>query len=1720
MRVQLFTLLTLLCCFSSLMQAQTAHPEYIDGRLFVKLKNDVTIRLPDYNKETAEEEGQTPSSIKDYPVLGALLEEYGVSEISRPFPLLKSKTFVHTYEVVFQDYMRAGDFINQIKQDPLVEYAERIPLYTYQHTPNDADLNDQWYLDAVEAYAAWDINKGDENIVVAVVDDAVKITHEDIAPNLWVNTGEIPNNGKDDDNNGYVDDVHGYDVADNDGDPNPPSNATASGFSHGTHVASIAASAGGNGKGIASLAYGVSIMGVKCTKSNTSNTSVIQYGWPGVQYAIAAGADVINLSWGGTGYSQTYENIVNEAFENGVIMVAAAGNSNTSTPFYPAAYDNVLGVASVSDGDIKSSFSNYGNWVNISAPGSVIHAAIATNNTAYATKSGTSMASPMVASLCALMLSHNPTLTPAVIMQYICDSADPIDSKNPTYAGKLGKGRINALKALNKAIPDGCLTPFQLSTSNLTDKSVRLNWNVTNGSTGYDVQIKKAGGSWQSFSTTNGTYTYNNLDACSDYEFRVRSQCRSANPSNYSPSHSFTSAPSGPQGYCAAAGGTADFEWIAGVKIGGLNNTSVSDGGYASQVCSSSPLNAGQNYTITLTPGYAGAPYPEYWRVWIDFNGNGTFDSNELAYDAGSANTTVVTASISIPSTAKTGATRMRVAMKWVGTGDTGAPTPCMQFEYGELEDYTIEIKNGTGSSGGGTSCNPPTSLSASNIVETSAKVSWNSIGEAGSYMLSYRKSTSSNWTTLSINGTSRTLTGLSSGSTYQYRVKSNCGSTESTYSITKTFTTDAPPCNSPTGLSVSNVSHNSAKVSVINVSGVTGRTFRCREAGTTTWENIESNTTYATIPNLQPSTTYETQAQAECGSANSTFSSTKTFVTDAAPASCPIPANLYTSSVTQSSAILRWSSTSGASSYTVRYRKSGTSNWNTYNVSGTSKSVSNLSAGTTYQFQTRAKCGTAYGNYASIKTFKTSNPTCGNPAGLVASNVSSSSAVLSWNSVASTTGYNVRFRRTGTSSWSYQSATGTSKPISGLTAGKTYEFQVQAKCSFGNSSYSTSKTFTTSGGGSTCSAPSNLGVTNIAATSVQLTWNTVSSAQSYTVRYRKNGTTSWTYKTASSNAYTATNLLACTDYEFAVRSSCGSSSSAYASPYDFTSSCGNNGGDNYCSVLGLNANKEWIDRVKINTINKLSGKDNGYGDYTHISTDLEVSKPYLITLTPGYLGSNYNEYWRIYVDLNQDGDFSDSGEVIFDAGTAQKGAKSGTITIPASAKAGETRLRVTMRYSKAAEACGNYNYGEAEDYTVNIVTASGGGNADPTYCEARSTNASSEWIQKVQFGSINNNSGSNSGYGNYTHLMTSISAGKSYALTLTPGFKSSPYNEYWKVWIDYNRDGVFSANEVAYDANGVSKSTVVTTVAIPVATKTGTTRMRVSMRYNKTAEVCGEYKYGEIEDYTLNVLPPANNTSETYCESESTDAGSEWIDKVVFAGINNASGSDDGYGDYTSKMASVSQGNSYPISLTPGFKSGSYNEYWMVWIDWNRDGTFSSNEVAFNSGGTSKEIVNGIVSVPNTAVSGETRMRIAMRYSKAAGPCESFKYGEVEDYTILVGGGTTAETLEVDCNINIAFEYTVDENTATFENFSHGSYDQFFWSFGDGELSEEENPVHYYEDYGDYFFQVTLTNSELGCSRTFEGYVHILDPANGSDGSADAPDEANPVEDGTGNND
>lgn len=320
-----------------------------------------------------------------------------------------------------------------------VLYAEPDYVVTHSGIPDDPDYSLLWGMDRIGAPAAWATTTGND-VVVAVIDEGIDVNHPDLAANIWSNPGEIPGNGIDDDQNGKVDDVHGWDFANQDASVYDGGDEDH----HGTHVAGTIGAVGNDGFGIPGVNWSVKIMSLKFLGPQGGYTSDAI---DALDYAVAMGARISNNSWGGGGYSSSLYDAIDRARQAGHVFVAAAGNDgrdlshrkNAQRQSYPASYDlpNILSVAAIDQDDQIAWFSNYGDRaVDLAAPGTAIYSTLPGG--AYGAYNGTSMATPHVAGACALFLAANPGASGPDIVAQILDTVAPL----PSLAGNTVTGGL------------------------------------------------------------------------------------------------------------------------------------------------------------------------------------------------------------------------------------------------------------------------------------------------------------------------------------------------------------------------------------------------------------------------------------------------------------------------------------------------------------------------------------------------------------------------------------------------------------------------------------------------------------------------------------------------------------------------------------------------------------------------------------------------------------------------------------------------------------------------------------------------------------------------------------------------------------------------------------------------------------------------------------------------------------------------------------------------------------------------------------------------------------------------------------------------------------------------------------------------------------------------------------------------------------------------------
>ena len=335
-----------------------------------------------------------------------------------------------------------------------VEYNYLRPTLADPIVPNDPQYAEQWSLLLMKLPQAWAIEKGDRNVVIAIIDSGIDYRHDDLAPKAWINPGEVPDNELDDDGNGYVDDVYGWDFTDApnlqaEGDYLEGDNEPIDEKGHGTHVAGIAGAMPDNGIGIAGVAWECPLMAIRAGLSlGGSSRMQDDDSAAAIVYAVDNGANVINMSWGSERRSFVIQDAIDYAYARGAVLVAAAGNSHKPAAIFPAGYRKVIAVASTEQNQQRFYQSNFGASVDIGAPGNVILSTQINNQ--YRLLTGTSMASPHVAGVAALILAKRPALTHEEIRHILISTADPVYQEDSDELDErfVGAGTVNAERAL------------------------------------------------------------------------------------------------------------------------------------------------------------------------------------------------------------------------------------------------------------------------------------------------------------------------------------------------------------------------------------------------------------------------------------------------------------------------------------------------------------------------------------------------------------------------------------------------------------------------------------------------------------------------------------------------------------------------------------------------------------------------------------------------------------------------------------------------------------------------------------------------------------------------------------------------------------------------------------------------------------------------------------------------------------------------------------------------------------------------------------------------------------------------------------------------------------------------------------------------------------------------------------------------------------------------
>lgn len=678
--------------------------------------------------------------------------------------------------------LKKGQSVNQavrrLQKLPFVEYAE--PDYLVQATTNDEFYGLVYAIDNtgqdirgvlgtpdadMDVVEAWNIQTGDPNLVIAVIDEGVQWDHPDLANNMWVNTGEVAGNGIDDDGNGFVDDVYGYDFYSDDGDPMDEGG-------HGTHVAGTICAEANNGIGIVGVVQQCKIMALRFLGPQGGSTSG---GIASLDYAVQMGAKISNNSWGGGGFSQALYDSIAAARDADHIFLAAAGNggsdgigdNNDGLPHYPSNYNlpNVVSVAATDNRDEIAGFSNYGSVsVDIGAPG--VDIASTYINDGYVWNSGTSMATPNVTGVVALIRSEFPDWNYQQVIDHLYSTARPAAS----MAGFTTTGGIaNAEAAMaGGEPPTPPAAPSALAAAGTSDSTISLTW--SDNSDNESVFVIERDGQVLSSTVSANTTTFEDsgLAAATTYSYRVKAR-NSAGDSAWSNSAEATTDTPPPYQTILASGETT----VAGTIVSGnYTRTFDLDGSFEQIRERESGGKRNRRYSYMDHRWTLSSPSGAVSLSVTGYSGNSNDgDRFQLAYSTGGGFTTFCTLAVGASSTCSTSFELSSASTVTVRVTDTNQTAGARALDSVYIDQIQLFVESNTGPV---TLPAAPTGLIGDASTPGQIALVWSDNADNETSYTVQRSDVGGSWSTiasLGANNQSFTDNTVESLTTYNYRV-------------------------------------------------------------------------------------------------------------------------------------------------------------------------------------------------------------------------------------------------------------------------------------------------------------------------------------------------------------------------------------------------------------------------------------------------------------------------------------------------------------------------------------------------------------------------------------------------------------------------------------------------------------------------------------------------------------------------------------------------------------------------------------------------------------------------------------------------------------------------------------------------------------------------------------------------------------------------------------
>lgn len=585
----------------------------------------------------------------------------------------------------------------------------------------------------------------------------------------------------------------------------------------------------------------------------------------------------------------------------------------------------------------------------------------------------------------------------------------------------------------------------------------------------------------------------------------------------------------------------------------------------------------------------------------------------------------------------------------------------------------------------------------------------------------------------------------------------------------------------------------------------------------------------------------------------------------------------------------------------------------------------------------------------------------CYPPYSIEIEGITEESTTIDWLIGVTTTSVNVRYRVIGDLSWININNVTNPLEFTSLIPCTNYELQLSSQCGTLTSDYSLSYEFQTAG---CCNSPATFNASLVEENQILLEWNEVVSASSYNIKYREVNTGSWNIFSVNDLEVTIPDLISCTSYEFQIRSQCASGQiSNYSESLIVTTlGCSNCTELPYCQAAANNMSFIWIKGVSISNLDFISGNSSdGYSDHTDQSAELIQGQNYEIKLQSESDLDSLPGIFNVWIDFDQNGSFNDFDELILHSSTPEI-CSDKIIYVPTNALLGSTRMRISFLEQNYG-SCGTSNYiGEIEDYCVSIEE-------------------STDCLPPV--------------------AMSYISHENSVEISWLGNLFNESYLIKYKEVVDtvwsylYCPDSQIEINDLyeCTDYEFVIHS------------------------------VCNGEPSAPTEYFYFTTKGCGACLDHDYCLINSADVTFEWIERIQISTLDNLSGPNNGFAYFPDHSTNLIIGNPYPLVITPGFSNSQYPEYeyYMVWIDLDHDGIFSSNEIIYDSNYALMGKAETIIFIPDTALLGSTRMRVVMKYqSPPNNSCSNGFYGEIEEYCINIVADENQicnkpENLEVD---------------------------------------------------------------------------------------------------------